>query len=296
VLVVLLLVLLVLLELVVLLVALVDDELVELVVVGSSVLVTMLVDVDVELDDELLELLVDVVVVVVEVELVEVVEVVDVVLVVLVVVVGRSPQTTSACDREMKRSASGSPDNRSLTMMWSAVTVMSAVSPMTVLVCSLMTIDPMPSGSGTAWFGAPVTTIAMPFTTSPTTVELPLAEATLPVQVAVASDETTVALMLARPTVTTRFSTLASAVLELPTPSVDAARVSAEISVRRLNVGSPAESIPPLGGRGPVSTMLMGRLRSVPPIMVPRPLYSRTSAVADPASAHSRMAMAGARR
>ena len=130
-----------LLVLLVLVVLLVDDELVELVVVGASVLVTMLVDVEVELDDELL---VDV-----DVEVVDVVDVVDVVLVVLVVVVGRRPQTTSACDRDRNRSASGSPDRRSLTMMCSAVTVMSAVSPMTVLDCSLMTMLPIPSGSGT---------------------------------------------------------------------------------------------------------------------------------------------------
>jgi hypothetical protein len=119
--------------------------------------------------------------------------------------------------------------------------------------------------------------MAIPFTTSPTTVEVPLAEATLPVQVAVACDETTVAVMLARPTVTARSSTLASAVLELPAPSVDASRVSAEMSPRRSNVGRPAVSMPPPVGRGPVSTMLMGRLRSVPPMTVPRPLYSRTS-------------------
>jgi len=289
--------LLVLAVLLVLLVVLVDEELVELVVVGASVLVTMLVDVDVELD-ELLELLDDVVVVVVvvEVELVDVVDVVDVVLVVLVVVVGRTPQTTSACDCDRKRSARGFPVRRSLTMMCSAVTVMSAVLPMMLLVCSLITIDPMPSGSGTTWFGAPLTTMAMPFTTRPTTVEDPLADATFPVQVAVASDETTVALMVARPTVTTRFSTLASPVLELPTPSVDASSVSAEMSPRRLNVGSPAVSMPPLVGRGPVSTMSMGRVSSVPPMTVPRPLYSRTSAVAVPGSAHSRMATAGARR
>jgi len=118
--------------LLVLLVLLVDDE---LVVDGTSVLVTMLVDVDVELLDELLEL-------------VDVVEVVDVVLVVLLVVVGRVPHTTSACDHDRNRSASGSPLRRSFTITCNAVTVMSAVLPATVLDCSLTTIDPIPRGRG----------------------------------------------------------------------------------------------------------------------------------------------------
>src|SRR5688572_14714711 len=217
-------------------------ELVELVVEDAIVLVTMLLVVVVELLDDVVELLVDVLVLVVLSVLDEVLDVL------LLVVVGSAPQRTSACDREMNSSASGSPLRRSKIDTCSAETVTSAMLPATTTDCSLMTIWPIPSGNGTTWFGTPVTVIAMPFTTSPTTVEETLPEASSPVQVAVACDVTTLTWMLARPIVSERSSTLASEVLELPVPSVVASSVSAEMSPRRLKVCSPALNGPPPDG------------------------------------------------
>src|SRR6185369_6196788 len=96
-------------------------------------------DVVVELLDEVLELLVEVLVVLSELELE---------LDVLVLVVLAAPQTTSACAVEMNRSAICAPSTLS-TVACSAVTVISPMLPATVLDCSLITIWPSPSGSGT---------------------------------------------------------------------------------------------------------------------------------------------------
>src|SRR5580765_313471 len=108
-------------ELVVVVLELLVDDVLD--VVGMSVVVTLE-------DDEVVVELLDVVL---ELEL----ELVD------VVVVLAAPQTTSACDVEMSRSA------MPLTITCSAVTVMSAMLPATVLDCSLITIEPSPSGRGT---------------------------------------------------------------------------------------------------------------------------------------------------
>src|SRR5207248_3119848 len=51
------------------------------------------------------------------------------------------------------------------------------MSPVLLLFCSLIMTWPAPNGSATVWFGSPLTTIDWPLMVSPTSSELPLADA-----------------------------------------------------------------------------------------------------------------------